>query len=391
MLTPESLFWVALLFFLHPYSTYPLSLVCLKYFTKKKRRFRTEHSTAWDSVPKVSVLVVAHNEQNAIRARLENLCSMDYPSNRVSILVVSDASTDQTDGIVESYRGTVQFLRSPERIGKAACTNLGLQEIRDEYVVFTDANTEFDTDAISKLIGPFQDPSIGYVVGFQDYRAVKNAPAERSESSYSRIETWLKQMESDVSSVVGGDGAIMAIRRSIIGRLASDDVSDLRMPLECVALGYRGVFLPEAKGWEIAPELFSDQLVRKTRIIHRSIRTTFRAWRVLNPFRTGWFAYMVVSHKLLRWFGPLMLILSVSCASILTFQGHTIYRLYLLAVLLFMTVAGAYAIPALRNRRVIYLSFYFCLVQYAALLAILRLHRKGYYTLWEPVRKKTIE
>jgi cellulose synthase/poly-beta-1,6-N-acetylglucosamine synthase-like glycosyltransferase len=193
-------------------------------------------------------------------------------------------------------------------------------------------------------------------------------------------------MESDVSSVVGGDGAIMAIRRSIIGRLASDDVSDLRMPLECVALGYRGVFLPEAKGWEIAPELFSDQLVRKTRIIHRSIRTTFRAWRVLNPFRTGWFAYMVVSHKLLRWFGPLMLILSVSCASILTFQGHTIYRLYLLAVLLFMTVAGAYAIPALRNQRVIYLSFYFCLVQYAALLAILRLHRKGYYTLWKPVR-----
>ena len=387
MLTPESLFWIALLFFLHPYSTYPLSLVCLKYFTRGKSRFRAEHLASWDSMPSVSVLVVAHNEQNAIRARLENLLAMDYPADRMSIFVVSDASTDQTDRIVESYRSTVKFIRSLERIGKAACTNLGLREIRDEYVVFTDANTEFDTDAISKLIGPFQDPSIGYVVGFQDYRAVKNAPAERSESSYSRIETWLKQMESDVSSVVGGDGAIMAIRRPRIGLLESDDVSDLRLPLECVAQGYRGVFLPEAKGWEIAPELFSDQLVRKTRIIHRSIRTTFRAWRVLNPFRTGWFAYMVVSHKLLRWFGPLMLLLSFLCASILTFQGHTIYCFYLLAIILFATVAGAYAIPAFRNRRVIYLGFYFCLVQYAALLAILRLHQKSFYTLWEPVRK----
>jgi cellulose synthase/poly-beta-1,6-N-acetylglucosamine synthase-like glycosyltransferase len=386
MLTPESLFWIALLFFLHPYSTYPLSLVCLKYFTKKKREFPTAQLTLWDSAPRVSVLVVAHNEQNAIRARLENLLALDYPSDRMSIFVVSDASTDQTDRIVESYRGRVRLHRSPDRIGKAACTNLGLQEIRDEYVVFTDANTEFDTDAISKLISPFQDPSIGFVVGYQDYRAVKNAPAERSESSYSRIETWLKQMESDVSSVVGGDGAIMAIRRPLIALLESDDVSDLRMPLECVAQGYRGVFIPEAKGWEIAPELFSDQLVRKTRIIHRSIRTTFRAWRVLNPFRTGWFAYMVVSHKLLRWVGPLMLLLSILCASILTFQGHTIFGRYLLAVMFFMTVAGAYAIPALRNRRVVYLSFCFCLVQYAALLAILRLHRKGFYTLWKPVR-----
>lgn len=386
MLTPESLFWISLLLFIHPYSTYPLSLVCLKYFTKEKRTFRTEKFTSWDSVPRVSVLVVAHNEENAIRARLENLFSIDYPANRISILVVSDASTDQTDSIVESYCGTVKLIRSPVRIGKAACTNLGLFEIRDEYVVFTDANTEFDTDVISELIRPFEDPSVGFVVGFQDYRAVKNAPAEKSESSYSRIETWPKQMESDVSSVVGGDGAIMAIRRPLIGLLASDDASDLRMPLECVAQGYRGVFLPEAKGWEVAPELFSDQLVRKTRIIHRSIRTTFRAWRALNPFRTGWFAYMVVSHKLLRWFGPLTLILSILCALLLTFQGHPIYSLYLFAVILFMTVAGAYAIPAMRNRRAVYLSFYFWLVQYAALLAIFRLHRKSYYTLWKPVR-----
>lgn len=164
MLTPESLFWIALLFFLHPYSTYPLSPVCLKYFTRGKSRFRAEHLASWDSMPSVSVLVVAHNEQNAIRARLENLLAMDYPADRMSIFVVSDASTDRTDGIVESYRSTVKFVRSLERIGKAACTNLGLREIRDEYVVFTDANTEFDTDAISKLIGPFQDPSIGYVV-----------------------------------------------------------------------------------------------------------------------------------------------------------------------------------------------------------------------------------
>jgi cellulose synthase/poly-beta-1,6-N-acetylglucosamine synthase-like glycosyltransferase len=387
MLTPESLFWIALLLFLHPYSTYPLSLVCLRVCVKKIGGLESSQVTLRGPTPCVSVLVVAHNEQNAIRARLENLFSLDYPSDRLSIFVVSDASTDQTDGIVESYAGRVKFIRSPERVGKAACTNLGLREIRDEYVVFTDANTEFDTDAICNLIIPFENSSIGFVVGLQDYRAVNNAPAERSELSYSQIETWLKQMESDVCSVVGGDGAIMAIRRTLIGPLASDDVSDLRMPLECVARGYRGVFVPQAKGWEIAPELFSDQLTRKTRIIHRSIRTTLRVWRVFNPFLTGWFSYLVLSHKLLRWIGPLMLVLSILSASILTLQGHTVYGLYLCAVLLFMTIAVAYAIPAMRNRKIVYLSFYFCLVQYAALLAILRLNRKGYYTLWQPVRE----
>ncbi|MFZ4083767.1 MAG: glycosyltransferase, partial [Pirellula sp.] len=352
----EGFFWISLLLFLHPYTTYPLSLVGLRLLGFPRSR---QESIATGELPQVCVLVVAYNEEGQIRARIENVLGHDYPAERMEFCVVSDGSSDRTDEIVLSYGDRVRLVRSPQRIGKALCVNLGLQETASGIVVFTDANTEFAKDAVMRLVAPLGDSSVGFVVGTQGYRTLRNAPAEKSESSYSSYETWLRQLEGCVGSVVGGDGAIMAVRRELIGSLKPDDVSDLRIPLECVAKGFRGYFQAAAKGWEVAPHVFRKQFDRKTRIIQRSILTMVRVSQVLNPFRTGMFAYLVVSHKVLRWFGPVLLLIAIASSSLLVWNGESQYGWFLAGVIAFLGIAAGYRLPILRRSRLVYLSFYF--------------------------------
>ena len=179
----------------------------------------------------------------------------------------------------------------------------------------------------------------------------------------------------------------MAVRRELIGSLRPDDVSDLRIPLECVAKGFRGYFQAAAKGWEVAPDVFRKQFHRKARIVQRSILTMVRFSQVLNPFRTGMFAYLAVSHKVLRWFGPIMLLIAIASSSLLVWNGESQYGWFLAGVIAFLGIAAGYSLPILRRRRLVYLSFYFWMIQFAALVAITRLHRRDYYTLWEPAHE----
>lgn len=385
----EGFFWISLLLFLHPYTTYPLSLVVLRVigFPWSRRGASASGELTAGQLPQVCVLVVAYNEEGEIGARIENLLGHDYPSERMDICVVSDGSSDRTDEIVLSFADRVRLVRSPKRIGKAMCVNLGLQETATGIVVFTDANTEFAKDAVVRLVAPLADPSVGFVVGTQGYRTLRNAPAEKSESSYGSYETWLRQLEGSIGSVVGGDGAIMAVRRELIGSLRPDDVSDLRIPLECVSKGFRGYFQAAAKGWEVAPHAFRKQFHRKTRIVQRSILTMLRVSQVLNPFRTGLFAYLAVSHKVLRWFGPITLLIAIASSSLLAWNGKSQYGWFLAVVIAFLGIAAGYSLPILRRSRLVYLSFYFWMIQFAAFVAITRLHRRDYYTLWAPVRE----
>ena len=385
----EGFFWISLVLFLHPYTTYPLSLIglgAMGYPWFGSRKSEGIGGLSGD-LPEVCVMVVAHTECREIVARIENLLGLEYSSDRIEFCVVSDSSTDGTDEILERYKDRIRSVRSTNRVGKSLCLNLGMREVCSDAVVFTDANTEFAVDAVKRLVAPLVDSSIGFVVGTQGYRTMRNAPAEYSESSYSDYESWIRRLEGRVGSVVGGDGAIMAVRRELIGHLRPEDVSDLLIPLECVAQGFRGYFEPAAKSWEVAPHVFRRQFHRKTRIIQRSILTMARVRKVLNPFRTGLFAHLTFSHKILRWFGPVVLLMAIASSSILVWYGRVHYGWFLGVVIALLGIAAGYGLPWLRRNRLVYLSFYFWLIQFSALVAIMRLHRRDYYTLWEPVRE----
>ena len=331
------------------------------------------------------MLISAHNEEVGILDKLENTRALDYPSEKLAVIVASDASDDATEALVERAE-KVQLVRSPTRVGKSACINLAIPFLQGDIVVFSDANATYELDALRYLVMHFQDPAVGYVVGSQRYRSRSGCAAEKSESLYSDFEAKIKQLESDANSTVGGDGAILAMRRSFIHPLDPADVSDLRLPLMAVAAGYRGVYEPRARCWEDSRDSFLGQWQRKVRIIHRSIWTVLRSRVVLNPLQAGWFAYQVICHKLMRWLSPIFLIIMFGCTVFLSARGHRFFLAILIAMCCFLFLASLYAVRALRGLRCVYLPYYLVVMQCAAITAILTLHRPNRYNTWDTGR-----
>ena len=257
-------FWSCSIAVITPYVIYPVTLFLLSRLRRPQRPGSQTRS--------VSLVISAYNEASVIREKLENACSLDYPPDLLQILVISDASDDGTDEIVKEFANrSVRLFRQVPRAGKSAALTKFVPECKGEIVVFSDANSVYDREAIRKLVRHFEDPSVGYTVGHQRYSRGTGAAA-RSESAYWTYEVKLKVWESRLSSVVGGDGAIMAIRRELFTPLRNDDINDFLIPLRIVVAGYRGVFDAEAFCYEDAAPDFAGEFKRKVRIVNRSFR-----------------------------------------------------------------------------------------------------------------------
>jgi len=335
-------------------------------------------------LPSVALVITAYNEAECIGSRLANAFQTDYPPERFSVVVLSDASTDETDAIVGNWPQVALF-RAPTRVGKSAALNALLPNIASEIIVFSDANSMYRPDAIRKLASHFHDESVGYVVGVQKYVS-GHLPAEASESLYWDRELSLKQLEASVSSVVGGDGAIYALRRSLFVPLHPNDVSDLRLPLEAVKRGYRGVFEPQAQCVERATSTFAGQYQRKVRIIHRSIRTLLRVPATLNPFRVGIFSYQLFAHKVLRWFSPIFLIGLIVSIITLAARGIPFFQGFALLGIIFLLVGLLYHVPTFRRFKIVYLPYYLIVMNTAALVALWSFAFGKDFATWVPDR-----
>jgi cellulose synthase/poly-beta-1,6-N-acetylglucosamine synthase-like glycosyltransferase len=321
--------------------------------------------------------------------KLENALALDYPRDQLQILVISDASEDGTDDIVRNYedRG-VMLYRLDHRQGKSAGLTQVVPQVRGEIVVFSDANSMYERAALRHLVRHFSDPKVGYVVGAQKYLARGESAAAASEGVYWRYELFLKRCESRLSSVVGGDGAIYAIRARLFQALKPDDISDFVNPLQIVAQGYRGVFEERAVCYEAPVDHFSGEFRRKMRIVNRSVRGLWQTRQVLNPRRVGWFAYQVLLHKLIRWFVPFLLVgMLVSSAILARYHGGVAYNLLVILQLALYGTALLHWIPGLSRSKLVSFCFYFVIVNAAAGLGILAGVIGKRYATWNPVRE----
>jgi cellulose synthase/poly-beta-1,6-N-acetylglucosamine synthase-like glycosyltransferase len=284
------------------YFGYPALLWLVSTLFGSGHRFDPRHE------PTVTLVISAYNEREVIGSKLENSLQLEYPQGKLDILVVSDCSTDGTDQVVAGFadRG-VRLYRAAARLGKTAALNEALETVDSEIVVFSDANAIYDAGAIRFLVGHFVDDCVGYAVGHARYHEERRTAAGESEGIYWNIEVMIKQWESRFSSVVGGDGAIYAIRRALYEPMQETDINDLVNPLQIVAKGYRGVFDPRAWCVEHPAGEFGKEFYRKVRIANRSFNAVLRVPQTLNPLRVGFFAWQLVSHKVLRWFSPFLL------------------------------------------------------------------------------------
>lgn len=375
------LFWFLLALVAYVYAGYPLLLALVRALGGVRS------ITTREVEPDVTLVVSAFNEVDVIGEKIEDCLALDYPSGKLQILVVSDASDDGTDAVVASLaeRG-VELLRMPDRGGKTVGLNAAVAGARGEVIVFSDANAMYGRDVIRMLVRNFADPAVGAVVGESTY-VDPEFESERSEGLYWRYETAIKRLESSIGSVVGGDGAIYAVRKVLYAPMRADALSDFVNPLQIVQAGHRCIYEPAARSHERAADNFGKEFRRKVRIVNRAWRALLRMRTLLNPLRYGFFALELFSHKLLRWLVPVFLAGLLATNAALLGEGP-VYRLAMAGQVVFYLLALAG--HALRRRAsmpaLVSVPYYFCLVNIASALGILDAFRGKTYTTWATAR-----
>lgn len=367
----------------YSYFIYPLTVALINRL-KPRRQL-----VALDSQPTVTLLIAAHNEQAVIGDKLNNSLALDYPTDRLQVLVAADACTDATVEIVKSFQANHSHISLYEVIdhkGKINALNEAFPLIDSDFVVFSDANSMYDPDAIRRLLEPMGDPTVGVVCGSLHLTNPEQIAVGAGEGLYWRYETWLKGEESRFNSLIGANGSIYAIRRELYSPLRLDACDDFVTPMLIHRKGYRVLYQPKARCFEQTNETTSQAFWRKVRIILQELVTLRRYAAEIRPF-SGVFGWQIISHKLLRWLVPVWMV----AIFLLTFTiiGTTIGQLLMALQLVFYAVAGWGYWAQLKGRQLppgMNIPFYFCLMNASALVAISRFVRGKSQPKWKVAR-----
>lgn len=313
------IFWLSLLIVLYVYLGYPLLAGLLA-----RLRHRSVHQDD-KSQPPVSILIAAYNEASDIEATLRNKLNLNYPSGKLEILVISDESTDGTDELVEAVardaRFTIRLFRQVPRQGKTAGLNTLVPEAKGEIILFSDANSQWAPDAVSKLVRNFNDPEVGYVTGKMVYVSDDGSMIGDGCSAYMKYENWLREQETAIGSIVGVDGGIDAMRKRLYQPLRADQLPDFVQPLKVVEQGYRVVYEPEAHLREPALNDSTSEFSMRIRVTLRALWALKDMKALLNPARDSLFAWQLLSHKVLRYTAFIPLAILALASMILADSG----------------------------------------------------------------------
>lgn len=379
-----ALFWSAAILVAYTYFLFPLLLFLRGIFTPRS------YASA-DLSPHVSLIIAAYNEASVIAAKLDNILALDYPRDRLEVLVVSDGSDDGTNEIVRGYAGRGVKLLALPRQGKAAALNAAVAAASGEILVFSDANSMYASDAILALVRPFADAQVGGVAGNQRYLSTKTAgPTDAGEKSYWGFDRKLKQFQSRAGHTTSATGAIYAIRRHLFRSVPAGVTDDFVISTYVIAQGYRLVFAPDAVAYESVATKSNEEWMRKVRVITRGLRAVILMRELLNPFRYGFYSLQLFSHKVLRRFMvfPHLILLVVSP---LLWRRRFLYRVATVGQLGFYSLGllGMWFNGRSIGRfKLFTIPFYFCMVNIACLLAVWNVIRGRRIERWEPRRER---
>lgn len=379
MSTAIILFWCAFAWIFYVYVGYPIALVLISALYRRPVR-RAEHT------PRVTIVIAAFNEAAHIAQTIQNKLELDYPKELLEIIVVSDGSTDGTDEIVRGFavRG-VKLIRQEPRQGKTAGLNLALAQASGEIVAFSDANSMYDKDVLRRITANFADPQVGYVTGKMVYTDPDGSVVGDGCSAYMRYENALRALETKIGSVVGVDGGVDAVRRSLYQPMRADQLPDFVLPLRVVAAGARVVYEPSALLKENTLNRASDEFRMRVRVALRAFWALWDSRKLLAPLPNALFAFQLWSHKVLRYLIFIPMVMMV-VASLVLWPLGGVYKLAVIAqVLAYGIVAlGALLPNSAVLQRVCALPSYFVLVNIASGLAFWRFLKGEKQVLWKP-------
>jgi len=334
----QFLFWACLFLIIYAYLLYPVVLFAawvgsqirrdLGYLAGRQERRSRPLPAA--ELPALTMLVPAYNEEAHLLDKLANLSELDYPADKLQVIFISDASTDNTNQILSgAQQSNVEVIFLPERGGKPSALNQGVLRARHELLIFSDAATLFAPDALRTLVRHFSDPEVGAVCGALQFRGSKES--QQTEGVYWGYESMLRLMESRLGATLTASGAIFALRRCCYAALAADTViEDFVIPMNARRLGYRVLYDPEAVATEFAAASVSGEFRRRVRLAIGSFRNLASFLRIPLPTFTR---VAFLSHKVLRWMVPFLLIGVLLSNAFLYANGF--YRAALIGQLLF--------------------------------------------------------
>lgn len=377
-----TLFCVCLAIVIYVYAGYPL-LLRLGVFGP-----RHKHKCGLEAFPLISIIVPAHNEESGIAAKIENLFALDYPCERVEILIGSDGSSDRTDDLVRRYSNEgVGLVSFPQQHGKSAIQNSLVSFANGEILVFTDADCFFAPSSLKLLLDNFADPSVGLVTARPRFENAAETGVTRNEGIYLRYETWIREQESARGLLALASGSLFAMRRSLWQPLAAAMGDDFLLPLRVSRAGLRNVLEPGAVAFTRLSQEEPDSMFRmKVRIIAKDFLALLAHRDLLNPFRQGALAIALWSHKLLRWFVPYLLL--VLFAANLFLLHSTFFRLFLAWQCAFYALAccGIFIRAAVKTP-LISVPASFCIVNAAALVGTFSCVFGRTFARWRPDRQ----
>jgi cellulose synthase/poly-beta-1,6-N-acetylglucosamine synthase-like glycosyltransferase len=387
------MFWLSVGILLYTYGGYPFILIALGSLRQLKsdlrfglgrRTRRTPRDLA--ACPRVSIVFAAHNEQAVIVQKMFNCARLDYPAGSLEILVGCDGCTDATAALARvAAPPNASVYEFAERSGKPAVLNRLLPRARGEIVVFCDANTEFEPDAIRALVRHFRQPRIGCVCGELRLRA--RAGQASGEQLYWRFETLLKFLESRLNMLVGANGAVFAIRRSLFIPIPADGiVDDFLIAMDVRAAGYRVIYEPEAIAWEDVAPSTRHEFRRRVRIGAGNFHALRYTWRMLHP-KAGAVALAFWSHKVCRWLVPIFMVTAEISALGLAREPVYGAAAALGAVLILLGLLGHRLDQRQRSWAPASIPYHFLSMNLALLLGLVAFGRGTQSIVWTPTAR----
>jgi len=383
-------FWFSFFIVFYTFAGYGIFLYFLIKVKRALKGRRTIPSADAETLPECTLVVAAYNEESYMEAKIANCLALNYPAGKLKLVFVTDGSSDKTPDIISKYP-QVQLLHQPQRAGKIAAVHRAMEYVNTEIAVFTDANTFLNADAIINICRHYADKTVGCVAGEKRVQIDENADASAAgEGFYWKYESALKNWDSELYSVVGAAGELFSVRCSLYQDVPADTVlDDFMISMLIAAKGYRIVYEPDAYAIENASENVSEELKRKIRIAAGGIQSILRLKALFNPFKYPVLSFQYISHRVLRWtITPFLLILIFVLNAFL--PNTLLYNSFFIAQIIFYVLAFLGFIMEKRHIRIkaLFVPYYFCVMNYAVLMGIIRYFTKKQSAVWEKAQRK---
>jgi biofilm PGA synthesis N-glycosyltransferase PgaC len=384
-------FWICLFMVFYTFFGYGILLYLL---IRVKRMFNPVKKRLYDfdQLPSCTLIVAAFNEADFITEKIENTLLLNYPPGKLELIFVTDGSSDRTPELVSAYP-KIKLLHAPERKGKISAVHRAMEHVQTELVVFTDANTFLNQDALVYLCRHYADPKVGAIAGEKRVAIEESTDATAGEGFYWKYESKLKAWDSELYSVVGAAGELFSIRKGLYEPVAPNSVlDDFMISMRIAEKGYVIVYEPDAYALESSSANISEELKRKIRIAAGGIQSVLWLKSLLNPFRFPILSFQYISHRVLRWTVTPFLMIAAFFLNLVLVLNHApaIYVfIFWLQVLFYASAYVGKIIEAKKLRvKLLFIPYYFCMMNYAVLAGLFRFFFSEQSVIWEKAVRK---